>query len=290
MMLRDKVAVITGGASGIGRATVLRFLEEGAKVVIADFNAEVGAATMESIRELGFGESCRFVRTDVSREDDICRAITETLSAFGRLDCFFSNAGIPGALGPLEEVEVADWDATMAVLLRGPFLGLKYAARQFRQQQSGGVILSTASTSGFVGGSGPRAYSIAKAGVIHMTRVAAVDLARYRIRVNSIAPGPILTEISGKDLEKEGLRLDKAQPWPDHGEPSDIASAAAFLASDQARFITGHTLAVDGGCLADSGMEQRLQRGETWGTVVGMHHGTTGQKSPLRRLKPTDEG
>jgi NAD(P)-dependent dehydrogenase (short-subunit alcohol dehydrogenase family) len=125
---------------------------------------------------------------------------------------------------------------------------------------------------------------VAKAAVAHLTTVAAVDVAPYRIRVNAIAPGAILTEIGGQDPVAAAERLSKGQPWPDHGMPSDIASTAVFLASDEARFITGQTIVVDGGATSDSGMEARLQRAGSWAAITGMHHGTTGKKATLRRL------
>jgi NAD(P)-dependent dehydrogenase (short-subunit alcohol dehydrogenase family) len=287
MLLADKVAVITGGASGIGRAASLQFLAEGASVVVADLNATTGQAFLDLAGERGFSDRVRFVAADVSREEDVARIVETAVTEFGRLDCMFNNAGIPGALGPLDEVKVEDWDFTMAVLLRGPFLGVKHAVRQFKKQGDGGVILNTSSGSASGGGAGPRVYSIAKAGVEHLTTVAAVDLAPHRIRINAIAPGAILTEISGQSDAEAAERLSKAQPWPEHGLPSDIADAAVFLASDRARFITGQTLRVDGGLTADSGIERRLSRGESWGSISGLHHGTTGLKSELRRLKPS---
>lgn len=288
MLIENRVAVITGGASGIGRASTVRFLEEGAKVVVADVNPASGDAFLALADELGYADRVRFVATDVTNEAEIERMIGTAVDAFGRLDCMFSNAGIPGALGPLEEIGADDWDLTFAVLVKGPFLGLKHAVRQFKAQGTGGVILSTSSAAGLVGGAGPRPYSIAKAAVAHMTKVAAVDLAAHRIRVNAIAPGAILTEIGGQDPVEAAERLSKGQPWPDHGLPSDIASAAVFLASDEARFITGQTLLVDGGATSDSGIEVRLQRGGAWAKFAGMHHGTTGKKSEFRRLDRKD--
>ena len=284
MRLENKVALITGGGSGIGRESTFRFVEEGASVVIADLNRETGEATLEQARERGIIERVRFVATDVSKEEDIQRAVETAVAEFGRLDCMFNNAGIPGALGPLEEMDVADWDFTFAVLVRGPFLGLKHAARQFKKQGTGGVVLHTSSVSSLVGAAGPRAYAVAKAAVSHMAKVAAVDMAAYRIRVNAIAPGPILTEITGKDPVAAAKRLLGGHPWPDNGLPKDIADAAVFLASDNARFITGQTLFVDGGASADSSIERRLGRGDEWSTISGLHHGTTGEKSKIRRL------
>ncbi|GHD01212.1 SDR family NAD(P)-dependent oxidoreductase [Novosphingobium pokkalii] len=288
MLIENRVAVITGGASGIGRASSVRFLNEGAKVVVADVNPASGDAFLKLAEELGFADRVRFVTTDVTDEADVERMIGTATDVFGTLDIMFNNAGIPGALGPLEEVAAEDWDRTFDVLVKGPFLGLKHAVRQFKAQGSGGVILNTSSAAGLVGGAGPRPYSVAKAAVAHLTTVAAVDLAAHRIRVNAIAPGAILTEIGGQDPVEAAARLSKGQPWPDHGMPTDIAAAAVFLASDEARFITGQTILVDGGATSDSGMEVRLQRGGAWAKVTGMHHGTTGKKSELRRLERKD--
>src|SRR6185369_17046344 len=265
MLLADKVAVITGGASGIGRAASLQFLAEGASVVVADLNPTTGQAFLDLARERGLSNRVRFVAADVSREEDVARMVETAVTEFGRLDCMFNNAGIPGALGPLDEVKVEDWDFTMAILLRGPFLGLKHAARQFKKQGTGGVILNTSSGSASGGAAGPRVYSVAKAGVEHLTTVASVDLAPFHIRVNAVAPGAIPTEISGQSDEEAAARLSKAQPWPEHGVPSDIANMAVYLASDKARFITGQTIRVDGGQSADSGIERRLGRGDSWG-------------------------
>jgi NAD(P)-dependent dehydrogenase (short-subunit alcohol dehydrogenase family) len=281
--LTSKVAVITGGGSGLGRASVFRFLNEGAEVVIADLNEANGMAASKQADAEGFAGRTRFIKTDVSSESDIVAAIDLAVSAFGRLDCMFNNAGIPGALGPLDEIRAEEWDFTFAVLVRGPFLGIKHAAKVFKRQGDGGVILSTASLAGLTGGSGPRAYSVAKAAVIHLTTIAARDLAPQRIRVNAICPGAINTAIGGKD---QIARLSRAQPWPDYGKSEDIAAAAAFLASEDARFITGHSLVVDGGALASGvGMEDRMGRGESWASLSGIHYGTTGMKGALRRLE-----
>jgi NAD(P)-dependent dehydrogenase (short-subunit alcohol dehydrogenase family) len=281
--LQGMVAVITGGGSGLGRASVLRFLSEGASVVIADLNEANGRAVVDNAEAAGYQGRTRFVKADVSKEDDVAGSIELAVSAFGRLDCMFNNAGIPGALGPLDEIRVEEWDLTFAMLVRGPFLGIKYATKAFKKQESGGVILNTASLAGLTGGSGPRPYSVAKAAVIHLTTVAARDLAPHRIRVNAICPGAINTAIGGKD---QIARLSKAQPWPDYGRPEDIAAAAAFLASDDARFITGHSLVVDGGALASGvGMEDRMGRSDSWASLSGLHYGTTGMKGELRRLE-----
>lgn len=257
-------------------------------MVLADLNESSGLVTVEAASQLGYGNHVRFLRTDVSREGDVAEAINLAVSTFGKLDCMFNNAGIPGALGPIAETKVEDWDFTFAVLVRGVFLGTKHALRQFRKQGVGGTIINTASAAGIIGGSGPRAYSVAKAAVVHLTKVSAIEGAPLHVRVNAIAPGGILTEIGG-DPEEAKVRLRKSQPWPDHGIPEDIAAAASYLASDDSRFVTGHTLVVDGGMIAmGSDLENRIGRG-SWSTVSGIHHGTTGRKGELRKLKPGHE-
>lgn len=284
LRLNGKVAVITGGGSGIGRASALRFLDEGASVVVSDLNQANGEAVVQLAGERGHKDRVRFIRSDVSQEADVAAMIEFAVSSFGKLDCVFNNAGIPGVLGPLREIKSEDWDFTFGVLVRGPFLGIKHAIPVFKRQGTGGVIINTASVAGMTGGSGPRAYSVAKAAVIHLTTLAALELAPDRVRVNAICPGAVLTAIGGKDEKAAIERLCRAQPWPDHGTSEDIAASAAFLASDDARFITGHSMVVDGGMLASgSDAEGRMGRG-AWSEISGMHHGTTGLKAELRRL------
>ncbi len=249
--LADRVAVITGGASGMGKATVLRFLDEGARVVVADYNAETGADTLAEAAAAGFGDTVDFVRTDVAREGDIEAMLQHAVSRFGRLDIVFNNAGVGGAIGPLTETRVEDWDYTMDVLAKGVFLGIKHGARILRRQGRGGTIINTASIAALSGDGGPLVYSAAKAAVVNMTRSAAVELAADRIRVNAICPGFIATplaEAGRPDQTRE--RFAKAQPWPDYGRGEHIAGAALFLASDDSEFVTGEALVVDGGLSA----------------------------------------
>jgi NAD(P)-dependent dehydrogenase (short-subunit alcohol dehydrogenase family) len=247
--LANKVAIITGGASGIGRASVLRFLGQGARVVCADLNQDKAAETLQLAAAVAPSEQVRFVRCDVACEDDVAALVQRTLAEFGQLDCMFNNAGLPGAVGPLSEITSEAWDRTFAVLVRGVFLGIKHAIPAL--QARGGTIINTASIAGLNAGAGPAAYSACKAAVISLTRSAAVELAPQQIRVNALCPGLILTPLLDRDqpTDLENL-LRKGQPWPEAGLPEHIADAALFLASDESRFVTGEALVVDGGITA----------------------------------------
>jgi NAD(P)-dependent dehydrogenase (short-subunit alcohol dehydrogenase family) len=288
--LEGRVAMITGGGSGMGRATVLRFLDEGARVVVADLNEASGAHTLELAAGRGAGERVRFLRTDVSREPDVQAAVQAAVDGFGRLDCVFNNAGIAGAIGSVMETEVEDWDFTFAVLVRGVFLGVKHAALAMKELGRGGSIVNTASVAGLSGGAGPLAYSAAKAAVINLTRAAARELAEHRIRVNAICPGGINTPLlhrGNEALMKE--RLERLQPWPSAGQGEHIAGAALFLASDDAEFVTGEALVVDGGLTAagpDLPRRWREEKGPaTAFEFVGLDKGTTGEPPVVRRFE-----
>lgn len=252
--LAGKVAVVTGAASGIGAGTAVRFVEEGACVVVADLQEDAGRAVAEAL-----GEAARFARTDVTVEADVAAAVDLAVSAFGRLDCVFNNAGIVGAVGPIAETPADAWDRTVAVLLRSAFLGTKHAARVMVPQRSG-CILNTASTAGFVGGLGPHAYTTCKHAVIGLTRSASSELAAHGIRVNAIAPGNTVTAMTAgaitgnhEDLAKAQRAIERMSALGIAGEPSDIANAAVYLASDEARYVSGQVLLVDGGQLASAG-------------------------------------
>jgi NAD(P)-dependent dehydrogenase (short-subunit alcohol dehydrogenase family) len=285
--LDGKVAVITGGGNGIGRATALRFLDEGARVVIADVNQSTGEETLSLAAAAGHRDRVRFRRADVTQEADVEAAIDLAVKQFGRLDCMFNNAGVAGAIGPITHLSVEDWDYTFAVLVRSVFLGMKHAARAMRAQGTQGSIVSTASIAGLAGGDGPQAYSAAKAAVINLTRAVAVELAPERIRVNAICPGGILTPLlhRGSPEALEPL-LARLQPWPECGRPEHIAAAALYLASDDARFVTGEALVVDGGLMAAGGHSmQVLGGGEAAARVVGVDRGTTGLESTLQMVE-----
>jgi NAD(P)-dependent dehydrogenase (short-subunit alcohol dehydrogenase family) len=246
--LAGKVAVITGGASGIGAGTARLFVAEGARVVVADMQVEPGQALVAEL-----GDAARFAATDVTVEADVAAAVDLAVGEFGRLDVMFNNAGVVGVVGRIADMPAEAWDHTIAVLLRGVFLGTKHAARVMRPQHSG-VILNTASTAGVLGGLGPHAYTTAKHGVIGLTKSVANELAPDGIRVNAIAPGNTVTAMTATvttgdvhDIEGAAERIASMSPLGYAGFPADIAAAALFLASDEARYISGHTLVVDAG-------------------------------------------
>ena len=249
--LDGKVAVITGASSGIGAATAQRFCREGAAVVVADLNDAGGRAVVDAC--VAAGGRASFQRTDVCDEDQVRAAMEHAVTDYGRLDIIFNNAGLGGAIGPLESLSVEDWDRTLAVLLRGVFLGIKHAIPRMRAS-GGGSIISTASIAGMRAGAGPHPYSAAKAAVINLTRTAALELAKDLIRVNCICPGGIHTPLLANRFPGGGEALTPLlamlQPLPRAGFPEDIAAMATFLASDESGFVTGASMVVDGGFTA----------------------------------------
>ncbi len=249
--LDGKVAVVTGGASGIGAGTVRRFVAEGAQVLIADLDEAGGTAMADEL-----GDGVAYLATDVSREDQVAAMIAEATDLFGRLDCLFNNAGFGGALGPIATTTVADYDLTMDVLLKSVFLGMKHAAPVMVEQGSGSII-STASVAGIRAGYAPHLYSVAKCGVIHLTKTVALELGEDNVRVNAICPGFIATPLAAghPDADQERIqkmrdRTARAQVLGRVGEASDIAAMALFLASDESQWITGQEFVVDGGFAA----------------------------------------
>jgi NAD(P)-dependent dehydrogenase (short-subunit alcohol dehydrogenase family) len=249
--LSGKVAMITGGCSGIGLATVERFIDEGAFVVVGDLQDEKGA-----MLEKRFPDALRYIHCDVTVEAEIAAACALAASAFGGLDIQFNNGGHSGVAGGLETMPVEGWDDTFAMLLRGPMLGMKHALPLMRAR-GGGSIISTASIAGLQAGWGGIAYSTAKAGVIHMTRCAAAELSAHNIRVNAICPGLISTSIYGTGIglgreaadQMVAMMIERAstvQPIPRPGLAADIAAAALYLASDDAAYVSGTYIVVDG--------------------------------------------
>jgi NAD(P)-dependent dehydrogenase (short-subunit alcohol dehydrogenase family) len=249
--LAGKTAIVTGGASGIGAASVRLFVEEGARVLIADTQVEPGEELAKKL-----GSAAAFCRVDVTREDDVAAVVDECLARWDRLDCIFNNAGFGGALGSIETTTVEEFDITFDVLLKGVFLGIKHAMRVMRPQGSGSII-STASVAGLKTGESPHLYSVAKAAVIHLTRSVALELGEYGIRANCICPGIVATPLAASRpqanqelLDKLAAALSKAQALGRVGQPEDIARAALWLASDESEWVTGHAQVVDGGAFA----------------------------------------
>ena len=273
--LDGRVAVITGGASGMGEATTRRFIDEGGRVVIVDMQDDKGNRLADTL-----AGAAVYQRADVASEEDVAAAVQRAIDEFGRLDVMFNNAGIGGTIGPIEEIPVDEYDRTMNVLLRGVFLGMKHAA-PIMKRQGGGSIISTSSVAGLGGGRGPHIYSAAKAAVINLTRSVALELAEHNIRVNCICPGGIATPLLAGGLasatgiaQEEALglvreRLKDLQPLRRSGLPDDIAAAALWLASDDASFVTGQAIVVDGGLTAGSSFGQmaemlKTRRPMTW--------------------------
>ena len=252
-LLAGKVAIVTGGASGIGLASVKRFVDEGANVVIADVAQDAGEAAVASL-----GASTFFQRTDVMDEASIHDAVEAAAQHFGRLDIMFNNAGATGDGSSVTEIGPEGFDHTLALDTRSVLLGIKHAARRFRQQGGGGSILSTVSVAGLQGGWSSVSYTTAKHAVVGTIRHAAMELSKDRIRVNGIAPGVIMTPLIAKAFgvpaERAGAlveflvaRLGTGQAMGRYGSAEDIANAALFLASDLSAYVSGTVIPVDGG-------------------------------------------
>ena len=250
--LDGKVAVITGGVSGIGLGTVELFVAEGAKVVAADIQDEKGA-----MLEKRFPGALKYAHCDVTSEDQIAAALNLAESEFGGLDILFNNAGISDRMTTVAEITPEGWSWIFDILVRGPALGMKHAT-PLMLKRGGGSIINTASIAGLQAGYGPLAYSTAKAGVIHMSRAAAAQLTPQGIRVNAICPGLIATSIFGASFGMPREVADQmaamvaqngqmAQPVKKAGLPDDIAKAALYLASDDSAFVSGTHIVVDGG-------------------------------------------
>lgn len=245
MHFQDKVVIITGGASGIGEATARRFSAEGARVVIADYS-EHGAALAD---ELGAaGGSALFVRTDVGDSAQVKTLMARTIEVFGRIDILFANAGI-AADAPIDQLDEDSWRRTIDINLTGVFLCNKYAAERM-VAQGGGVIVNCGSIHSHVGKSGVTAYAVAKGGVKLLTQTLSIDLAPKGIRVNAVCPGYIDTPLLAKAPPEMKAALAKLHPMGRLGRAEEVANAVLFLASDEASFITGSSLMVDGGYTA----------------------------------------
>lgn len=249
--LEGKVALVTGAASGIGRATALAFAREGAKVVLADVAVEGGGEVACLIQEAG-GEAI-FVRCDVSRAAEVDSMIQKAVETYGRLDCAFNNAGIEGEVAPLAECTEENWDRVIDVNLKGVWLCMKYEIRQMLEQ-GGGSVVNMSSVSGLAGDPDHPAYGASKHGVSGLTKAAAVAYARRGIRVNAVCPGAIRTPMIERALEAQPElsweSLADGHPMGRIGEPEEVAEAVVWLCSDGASFVTGHLLPLDGGLVA----------------------------------------
>jgi|GEM_PF-35672 NAD(P)-dependent dehydrogenase (short-subunit alcohol dehydrogenase family) len=248
--LAGRVVVVTGGASGIGEAASLRLLEDGACVVVGDVDRDGAARLAETVqRRYGRLDRFGFESCDVSQEFDVVNLLRYTMERFGRLDCMVNNAATGGAFGSLLETSVENWDRTQGVNLRGAFLGTKHAAKLMIDQGRGGSIINVSSIAAESGGAAGAAYSASKAGVVALTRCAAVQLGKHNIRCNAIIPGAIVSPLTHRNIDPEGMMEIAAgmQPLPIAGVPELIAPSFAFLASDDSQFISGTMLFVDGG-------------------------------------------
>lgn len=249
MRLQDKVAIITGAGSGMGRVASLMFAAEGARVVVAEFSEQAGEETVRQVREAG-GEAT-FVRTDVSDEASAKGMVDHAVATFGRLDVLYNNAGVmPEADHSVIDTDVATWDQVMAVNVRGVFLGCKYAIPRMVEQGSGSII-NIASFVALVGCSVPQdAYTASKGALLSLTRSLAVQFAPSGVRTNAICPGPVETPLLMdwlvKDEEAKKIRLAR-NPSGRFGKPEEIVSMAVYLASDESRWTNGASLVVDGG-------------------------------------------
>ncbi len=249
MRLPNKVALITGAASGIGRASAVLFAKEGAKIVVADIDETGGRQTVDLIAQ--GGGSAVFVKADVTKAGDVERMIKASVDQFGKLDILFNNAGVGTAFTPIEQVDEALWDRVMAINVKSIFLGCKYAAPVMKAQ-GGGVIINTASISGVRPRPGLTVYAASKGAVIVFTKAIAIEFAPYKIRVNCINPVVTDTAFITKTIEASQIEAAKKGmlstiPLGRLGEPEDMAFAALYLASDEAGLVTGVSLDVDGG-------------------------------------------
>ena len=245
-----KVGLVTGGTSGIGRETAVLFAKAGVKVVVAGRRELEGKETIELVRAAG-GDGL-FVKADVSKASEVDGLIQKVVERFGRLDIAFNNAGTEGVWVPIVRQSEEDWDRTIGINLKGVWLCLKYEIRQMLKQGGGGAIVNMGSINGLIGAVGAAAYSASKHGVIGLTKAAALETARNRIRINALCPAAIETPMSERlfgapDVHKFVL---SCHPLGRFGKPAEIAEAVVWMCSDRASFMTGQSLVLDGGFLA----------------------------------------
>lgn len=249
-IFNGKVALITGGSFGIGRATAAAFALRGATVVVVDWIEDENGDTLKQIEAAG--SKGLFIKCDVSKVNDVKEMVNRTLKEFGRIDFAFNNAGIEGENAPAHECTEENWDRTLAINLKGIWACMKYEIIQMLKQ-GGGAIVNTASVAGLVGFPGLPAYVVSKHGIVGLTKTAALENAKSNIRINAVCPGviktPMVDRITGKDKEVE-KQYEDMEPIGRMGEPGEVAEAVVWLCSDAASFVTGHSLAVDGGWIA----------------------------------------
>jgi len=248
--LEGKVALLTGGTSGIGRDTAILFAKAGAKVAIAGRREAEGQETVELVRAAG-GDGL-FVRADVSKASEVEALIKNTVERFGRLDVAFNNAGIEGVWVPIVRQSEADWDRTIEINLKGVWLCLKYEIRQMLKQGDGGAIVNMSSITGLIGTAGAATYSASKHGVIGLTKSAALETARSGIRINAVCPAVIETPMGDRLFGSPAAHkyVLGCHPIGRFGRPMEIAEAVVWMCSDRASFMTGQSLVLDGGFLA----------------------------------------
>ncbi len=248
--LENKVVLVTGGSSGIGRSTSVACAREGAKVAVADVNLPGAEETARMVEDLG-GEATAF-QVEITSSDEVKSLIDKVVQTYGRLDCAFNNAGIAGGGASTVDISEEDWDRVINVDLKSVWLCMKYEIPHM-QEQGGGSIVNTASIYGLAGAPGSTAYNAAKHGVVGVTRVAALEYATAGIRVNAVCPGYIRTPMTVPGIEADpesGRRMIAQTPMGRLGEAEEIAEAVVWLCSDAASFVTGHTMTVDGGYMA----------------------------------------
>jgi NAD(P)-dependent dehydrogenase (short-subunit alcohol dehydrogenase family) len=249
-VLENKVALVTGGTSGIGKATAIAMGAAGAKVVFSGRRENEGEDTAKLIRQAG--AECLFVCSDVSSEADVRALVQKTIATYGKLDCAFNNAGIQGSIDPLHEQSVEEFDKLMAINVRGLFLSMKYEIQQMLTQGSGAIV-NNSSVGGLVGILGLSPYTASKHAVMGLTRAAALDYAKQGIRINAVNPGSIATEGMDRFVDEMGITTDDVaamSPMGRLGQSEEIAATVVFLCSDAASYITGQSLVVDGGYTA----------------------------------------